>query len=156
MPSREIETNETDIIEFLISGPTLHRDTWVKLLDARRNFLRPCLWSLTKESVEEGVWGLYQKDSSGKTFHPLKDDRPTAIGDSLPLTTRGIFVNSKKTTRFFGNDLRSGRKQWIFHVAGLSEDGQWLLIMVRHEERRGQGWRRQVATEVNIRAVGAE
>ena len=138
-------------LKLLVRSEPLSLSERARLLDARRELIRPCLEKMSLTELGQVEWlrmGLHGK-------HALNIDDPKLTGGpAYSLKTLGIFgsqLTSKVDYKQTRADMSGTRVLW-----GLGRDGDWLLGDVHYvlePGHKGRGYER--ATELYIRFATA-
>ncbi len=119
-------------LEMLVRRFALERDEWVRLIEARRDIMKPFLASFN--FPELGSFDCMRSEVSSR--HMLWLDDPTLSGDSaFSLTTEGIFQVQpwEAIERIVGSGYRGDSincPDGVMRLWGLTRSGDWIIVTI--------------------------
>lgn len=139
-------------LELLVRKSELSDESWLQLIEARREMVKRYLDSFTLGEI--GSLECLRRENS---YHKISDNEPTLIKDPwnghFSLKTQGIFGwkverASPPNGTFVGNNFFANGK---VHIWGLTRSSLWILAdlsFVGEHGRKNRGYDKAISIEI--------
>lgn len=119
-----LEKQELGILPLLTAGKQLDAETWVKMIEARVEMIKPCLDRFTLSTVGKLYLDGPDPDHETMAMHELYMDMPKVVPSDYSLDTQGLFSDMGM------KECEETPEHSRTSAYGLTRNGNWVILTI--------------------------
>ncbi len=127
-------TDKNTALRILVRKTQINLNEWIKMIEARRAFIKPHLSSFTLSEL-----GELKCLKCDNIYHKIHDNEPDVISEdeSLSLRMQGIFYRQPWDKIAFDYPCSFGFPDGTMQAWGLARSGHWIIAEIRFTGESG-------------------